>query len=441
MSEPLGRIEGMKAFDESEPPRYRERLATLVDGLVDRRRQIAKLQAEEAELLRDAQCLALERMDEPSAFPDRPGDIPLRSIAAEIGAATIQSDRTVQTHMSDAAILVERFPATLAALSAGRISRAHASVITDAGLVIADDDARAAYEAAVLPLAATETAGRLRPAARRLADQFQPLSLDERHRAARRDRRLWTTALDDGMAELGLIAPADLIHGIYDRATQFAASILDAERHPDTGDQLDGLEADPLPDRRSLDQVRADVACDLLLTGQPATAAQGSASPVRARIQVTIPVRSLIGEDDEPAYLAGYGPIDAATARCLAADAPGWDRLFIDPDTGALQLVDRYRPTEAQRRMLKARDEHCRFPGCRQPTDRCDIDHTIARAHDGPTTVCNLGCFCRRHHMLKHHSAWRVRQRPDGVLEWTSPLGRVYEDRPARTLTFAPAPF
>ena len=141
----------MKAFDESETPRYRERLTTLVDGLVDRRRQIAKLQAEEAELLRDAQCLALERMDEPSAFPDRPGDIPLRSIAAEIGAATIQSDRTVQTHMSDAAILVERFPATLAALSAGRISRAHASVITDAGLAIADDDARAAYEAAVLP--------------------------------------------------------------------------------------------------------------------------------------------------------------------------------------------------------------------------------------------------------------------------------------------------
>ena len=87
MSEPLGRIEGMKAFDESETPRYRERLTTLVDGLVDRRRQIAKLQAEEAELLRDAQCLALERMDEPSAFPDRPGDIPLRSIAAEIGAA------------------------------------------------------------------------------------------------------------------------------------------------------------------------------------------------------------------------------------------------------------------------------------------------------------------------------------------------------------------
>ncbi len=440
MSEPLGRIEGMKAFDEPETPQYRARLTALVDGIVERRRQIARLQAEEAELLRDAQGLALERMDAPSAHPDRPGDIPLRSIAAEIGAATVQSDRTVQTRMSDAAILVERFPATLAALSDGRISRAHATVIADAGLPIADNDARAAYQAAVIPLAATETPGRLRPAARRLAGRVHPLPLDERHRTARRERRLWTTTLDDGMAELGLIGPAHLIHGIYDRASQFATSILDAERHPDTGDQLDGLEAEPTPDRRTLDQVRADVACDLLLTGQPAAAPE-STSPVRARIQVTIPVRSLIGDDDEPAHLSGDGPIGAATARCLAADAPGWDRLFTDPDTSALQLVDRYRPSEAQRRMLKARDEHCRFPGCRQPTDRCDVDHTIARAHDGPTTVWNLGHFCRRHHMLKHHSAWRVRQRPDGILEWTSPLGRVYDDRPARTLTFAPAPF
>jgi hypothetical protein len=85
------------------------------------------------------------------------------------------------------------------------------------------------------------------------------------------------------------------------------------------------------------------------------------------------------------------------------------------------------------------RDEHCRFPGCRIPTRRCDIDHTIAAEHDGPTELTNLAHLCRRHHTLKHHSAWRVRQTPDGVLHWTSPTGRSYPDLPARTLTFTSA--
>ena len=32
--------------------------------------------------------------------------------------------------------------------------------------------------------------------------------------------------------------------------------------------------------------------------------------------------------------------------------------------------------------------------------------------------------------MLKHHSPWHVDQTSGGVLEWTSPTGRTYIDRP-----------
>ena len=31
---------------------------------------------------------------------------------------------------------------------------------------------------------------------------------------------------------------------------------------------------------------------------------------------------------------------------------------------------------------------------------------------------------------MKQFTAWRVRQLGDGVLEWTSPLGRTYIDQP-----------
>jgi hypothetical protein len=73
------------------------------------------------------------------------------------------------------------------------------------------------------------------------------------------------------------------------------------------------------------------------------------------------------------------------------------------------------------------------------PVWRCDIDHTVDHHHGGATSNCNLAHLCRRHHTMKHNTAWRVEQRDRGVLVWTSPLGRVYIDRPAPTLRFIPA--
>ena len=42
---------------------------------------------------------------------------------------------------------------------------------------------------------------------------------------------------------------------------------------------------------------------------------------------------------------------------------------------------------------------------------------------------------------MKQFTAWQVRQLPGGVLEWTSPLGRVYTDEPPTpTVHFVPDP-
>lgn len=421
----------------------------IVEALVDRRRRIASLQAEEAVLLHAAQQHALTQHNAACADNDAPDDITIRSIAAEIGAATQQSDRTIQSRMDEASTLVTRFPTTLDALTSGRISRAHAAVIADAGARLTDDDARAAYETAVLTAAERETVGRLRPVARRLADALHPTPIDDRHRDARRQRRVWIHDGDDGMAEFGLTGPAPLVHGVYDRLTQLARAVLDAPRPAAADDDTIMATAEPAsakaPDTRRVDEVRVDVALDLLLCGHATAEASSesiaAADAIRARIQVTIPAMSLLGAADAAADLAGYGPVDPDLARRLAGTAAGWDRLFTSPTTGAVLAIDRYRPSRDQLRMLRARDEHCRFPGCRQPLPRCDVDHTVAREHDGPTAVTNLAHLCRRHHTLKHHSAWRVRQRADGTLEWTSPTGRVHDDRPARTLVFEPPPF
>jgi hypothetical protein len=104
---------------------------------------------------------------------------------------------------------------------------------------------------------------------------------------------------------------------------------------------------------------------------------------------VVVSADTLLGLDDQPAQLTGYGPITAQEARRLAADQPGtWRRLPTDPDTGALLDIskDRYQPPQRVRDYLSARDDVCVLPTCQQPGYRCEPDHTIPFDHGGPTT-------------------------------------------------------
>lgn len=196
------------------------------------------------------------------------------------------------------------------------------------------------------------------------------------------------------------------------------------------------------PDERTLDQRRADVLTELLLAGVPAGAANEPIAAVMGQVQITVPVLTLISDDDaagvEQAELEGHGPIDPATARMLTAQAPGWDRILTHPITGTVVEVDRYRPTDPQRRYLRGRDGRCRFPGCTTSARRCDQDHTVDYAKGGRTSLGNLACICGRHHTLKHHTCWQVIHRAGGVLEWRDPDGRTYTDKPPPPVAFVP---
>ena len=431
------------------PGAWRE-LDKLVDRVVEKRAAIAALQADEAQLLADAVDLVIVRTQERLKAGRRTdSDLPLREVSAELGAAMRLSDRTVQNRMGDATTLVTSFAATHDAWRAGDIDAGNVSAIVDAGAAIADDAARARFEQRVLEAAAHESPGRLRSPARAIAARVDPASIDDRHRVGRSRRGVRVRDLDDGMARLVADLPATLAYAIHDRLTQQAHHVRAHEEpapaagHPasDRGSQATAPDAPTATDTRSMDELRADILAELLLTGSPAAhGAQDALGAISGRVQVTIPVLTLAGVGDEPAILAGHGPIDAETARRLAAGAPGWDRVMTDPRSGAPLAVDRYRPSAELHRFLAVRDEHCRFPGCRMPVRRCDVDHTVDAAKGGPTCERNLANLCRRHHTLKHASDWKVRQLGGGVLEWTSPTRRRYLDRPASTVTFVADP-
>ncbi|HZU93006.1 MAG TPA: DUF222 domain-containing protein [Microbacterium sp.] len=427
------------------------------------------------------------------------GDMTLRTVAAEIGQRLRVSDRTVERKIAEASCLVDGFPTVWAAQGAGRITAAHAHVIIETGAHLTDAAQRDAYAAAVLPLADVESPNRLRPLARRIAERFQELPVDERHRKARSRRRVWTRDQDDAMADLTLHGPAVLVHAMMDRLSQMAHEIRTENLRAAKEARIAGSEL--VPDTRSVDEIRADLLADLVLTGAPTghDDVDDLLAEIRGRIEVTVPVTTLMGRDlgadagpgegrdaedpapaahspsssersetkrptpctsdprgrslserSEtkrpttdgflPALLDGAVPIDARTARLLAGIATGWDRVLTHPVTGAVLAVDRYRPSEQLRRHLRARDQRCRFPTCGLAARKCDLDHNDAASSGGPTSDGNLSAFCRRHHTLKHASPWHVRHRADGMIEWTSPTGKTYVDTPPppNTVVFAP---
>ncbi|UWF76609.1 HNH endonuclease signature motif containing protein [Microbacterium neungamense] len=438
---------------------------------------LTRLQAMRDGFLAVGAQLAVEIAAE-AEHPDG-GDMSIRSLTAELGALLRVSDRTVQRRMSDASALVTLFPSVWEAQGEGRINAGHARVIADAGSGLTEASDRAAFAALALEVAEHESPNRLRKIAARLAERFQPRSIEERHREQRARRGVWVKDGADGCAELGMSGPAALVHGMFDRLTRMAQTVK-AENARAARDLARAAGEDPerelrASDDRTLGQLRADLLADLVLTGTPAghDTPEGLLAGITAQVEITVPAMTLMGCDLTavraaagaflagtgrapvsagvgssvwtggrlpPAMLNGRSPIDLRTARMLAGAASGWDRVLTDPFTGAMLAVDRYRPGADLKRHLKARDQRCRFVACGYPARLCDLDHHQDAALGGATRADNLGDFCRRHHVLKHCAPWHVRQLPGGLMEWTSPTGRIYIDQPPpqNTVTFTP---
>ena len=405
-----------------------EDLAGAVEDVVAIQRQIdaltgARLVAVErarvAALAAHDALLADESVRLQGATPQRRVELARRATVAEIACALRLTAGTAERLVEDAATLTARSPATLAGLCAGDFSAAHASVIARA---IGDLDPQGAAEVsqACLARAGSTTPSAFRRLVRRVRDRVHPEPLALRHERAVMRRAVWVDPGEDGMAWLTAKLPAVSAHAIHDRLTSTATN---ARRAGDT---------------RTTAQLRADVLVDLLLDDGtareyafPASLA-ATARTVVPRVHVTVPVLTLL-DGDGPAHLDGHGPIDPETARRLTARAPSLRRLLTHPESGAVLSVGRERYTVPAdlRAWLAVRDETCRFPGCSVPARRCDVDHGQDFARGGRTDADNLAHLCRKHHVLKHETAWRLEHLADGVLSWTSPTGAVYLTEPA----------
>lgn len=238
-------------------------------------------------------------------------------------------------------------------------------------------------------------------------------------------RRVTLQPGPDGMATLvAELADVDA-HRIHRRLTSIAAGLRSCGP------------ADGRADRRTRDQLRADVLVDLLLarpTPHPTSIAGPDAPDAipapgsEIQVEVVVRLETLLGLADDPAEVPGVGPLPAELARALAAD--GRWRAWIADATGTITATGTraYTPSASVARLVRARESRCRFPGCHQPARRCDLDHTTPWPHGG-TTPENLGPLCRHHHILKTHAPWLLTGAGAGW-RWRTPAGFEVHDGP-----------
>ncbi len=371
-----------------------------LDALVAVQRHIGMLQAREAELL--------AALDGEAATDEFTRDW----VAAALRVPPV----SMRTTMAVASDLTHRLPSTLALLRSGGITARHATDLADATRSLTPDSV-AVVEATVLERAAEQTVAQFRAAVKRAVLRVaSPVEEEKAHADAVAGRRVVSFPELHGMATVNAFLSAD------DAATVMAA--LDAIAR----ETIHGRGGDS----RTVDQRRADALvelCSAALGDPHLTRAHGQ----RPSVQVTIAASTLMGLDQQPAELDGYGPITAAMGRRIAADPTAQWRVLVTDDTGLVRRAGSktYRPPADMARTVIARDVHCVFPGCRKNAAHTDLDHVQAYKDGDETTEANLMSLCRRHHRFKHSTKWRVeRDDATGVTTWTDPHGRKYRTRP-----------
>lgn len=404
-----------------------EQLGRLIDASAELRRTMARLEAQRLMSVHEAVEFAVRRARafvSPRLGGDGEREMARRAVIAELAVAWRVSEYTMQRLASEAYTLCTVLPATLAAMRAGDLGGAHARVIAEAvagvdadGAAGADPDVLSSADTELAALARDLTPAKLRHAAKRVLERLQVDTVAERHARAYADRAVQLEPARDGMAWLTIHMRASDALLIRDRLHGAVRTAKSDET-----------------ESRTCAQIEADLARDLLLHATPAddTTAVAFAS-IRPSVHVTVPVLTLLGLDQAPADLDGYGPIDAETARRLAVGAPSFTRLLTHPISGAVLDVDRdsYRVPADLRKWLVVRDRTCRFPGCPRRAVRCEVDHSADwAAEQGVTAHDNLAHLCSAHHHLKHETSWSLKHLEDGVLEWTSLTGAVYRTTP-----------
>ena len=276
----------------------------------------------------------IRRRPEPGCAPEGPAQMPAgwdEFTVTELASVLAESRGTAEGLLDLANDLEVKLPGTRAAFRDGTLRQSKVEIIARAATMLDPAEARAA-EALVLGRAGRLTPGGLRAAIARAVMEVAPDKARKRREQAARDARVQRWAEDSGNAALmGRELPPAEVLAADQRITAWARELRKA-----------GLDGD-------MDVLRARAYLDLLLDkdsrprqdavggqdspGDGGSGSRGPEGPGRppgtgavpagfvGRVNLTIPLATLLDLADRPAEMPGIGPIDPALARDLARAA------------------------------------------------------------------------------------------------------------------------
>ena len=393
----------------------------------------------------------------------------------DISAALRMSGNSAQYKIDIARSLINTLPNTCSALATGEISPAHANVIArETAAAIREGlptEAIARIEESAIAHAEFHTPAQVGNKVRTMLAQVAPKEFEEIVVRARETRKVSMYRESDGMATVVAILPAEDAQTVMSAIENFViranrrdeearnhaakAEIIraafigrapsayeTAKRKSGAGVSGAGVSGEQIkmtpeeesafsneyaPDLRTMDMKRADALSEIAGIAVSLSADEAKSHRRSVSVNVTVDLKTLLGLNENPGQLAGYGVLPAQIVRALASEGK-WRRFITDPNTGTLLDYgrDSYQPPQDLVDYLIARDRTCRFPGCRQSAARADIDHAEAWEDGGETSAANLGALCRRHHRMKTHGGWKLTSSEDGSCNWESPDGHRY---------------
>lgn len=330
-------------------------------------------------------------------------EVGIEATSAEIRAALVLTRRSAEAELDLALALSQRLPSVLNLLRSGLIDRRRAWVIVRGTDHLSIAKAREVVDQ-ILQHVPSLTTGQLAARIRKLSIELDPDEAVVRYEEGLERRRVVTGQTSDGTAHLlAFDLPPHMVQAVTRRINEIAKRL-----------RRDG-------EKRTMDQLRADVLLDLLGGGHRGR--EGGRGMVDIRVDLT----TLIGLTDTPADLAGYGPIVADIARQIADQHNGEWRFAVTDEAGNIETgITRRRPTRAQRRQVEMTQQTCSFPGCRMPSTESDLDHTQPFSEGGPTTAGNLAPLCRHDHRVRRSAGWTYSRRKGAGIMWKTALGHEY---------------
>jgi hypothetical protein len=379
-------------------------------ALVGRIAELERLKsAAAAEQVRAAVALEeMRRADEAAAGVPKARQC--RGVASEVALARRDSPARGGRHLGFAKALVYEMPHTLAALECGALSEWRATLIVKQSACLDVEDRRLLDVEMCADIGTLDGMGdaRIEAAAKAIAYRLDAQAVVDRAAKAEADRTVTIRPAPDTMTYVTALLPVAKGVGVY-------AALKRA--------------ADTIFDDRSRGQVMADTLIERV-TGRPAEV------PEPMAVNLVISDETLLGGDDVPAAVNGYGPMPAAVARQLVERAVTdkrsrctLRRLYRHPKTGQLVAMESRsrRFPSGLATFIGLRDQTCRTPYCDAPIRH--HDHAQPHHRDGPTSAENGLGACEHCNYAKESPGWRVTagtERGVHTAQFVTPTGARY---------------